>query len=114
MASAALRLAGLPAPKVVLTLSVEEALYVAAELAGSNTHFHGLEHDDDAWDSIPYVVLVEALRVGADRRGPLSGRYKQHRRVAKACRPEYDNTAGRTAAEREGFLKPEVAAFDAV
>jgi hypothetical protein len=88
---------------VTLTMSVEEALYVAAELSGGNSFFHGLPDVGEG----PFGALVEELRVGAGRRSPRSASYASHRRVAEATRPKYDNVAGRRVADKVGFTAPE-------
>lgn len=93
---------------VTLKLSVEEALYVTAELEGGNSYFHGVQGDSDNWYSTPFAQLTELLRVGANRRGKHAARYRAHKRVAEACRPVYDLTAGRKAAGDCGLLEPEV------
>jgi len=89
---------------VTLTLSIDEALYVTSELAGGNSYFHGIEASslespvDVSWDDLPYAQLVAALAVGGERRGQLAKRYRAHRSVAEAARPQYDSEAAKAAA----------------
>jgi hypothetical protein len=99
---------------VTLTMSTEEALYVAAELGGGNSVFHGEAPFDTqnvaAYDRGVFPALTAALKVGGHKRGPLAERYRKHLRVSEATRPVYDSDAGRAVGEREGFLEPELAA----
>lgn len=96
---------------VVLTMSQHEALYVTAELAGSNSYAHGLPstfEDGDA--SGVYSQLSHALDVGdprllyrANRHG-LRARYVEHKQIADALRPQYSIEAAKKVARELGVI----------
>ncbi len=77
-----------PVESFVLTLTPKEALYIAAELGGSNTTWHGL----GGFTETPYFVLHNALLQAG-----LKEECDKHAEVANAHRP---GRGGNGAAEK--------------